>query len=127
MLLPKAELKRQLARFCADMDRGISIGLFADVCGIDRRLFERVFIEDAMPMTENTQRLASRGYELWKAGAIRVMQHKRKRWAELRRDPRSPILPAMAVHIEHGRIALRVGPANRHDYGRTTLAEQLRR
>jgi len=53
--MPKAQLLREIQRFVKDKNRGISRQLFAELCGISFTLFRDVFINETIPMSENTQ------------------------------------------------------------------------
>ena len=54
--LSKFELKRQIKRFHADKNRGISINLFCELAGMSMAHFLDVFIRDKEPLTEVVQR-----------------------------------------------------------------------
>jgi len=127
-MLPKKQLLAEVRRLLADPERGISHALFAELAGIDKRLLQRVFITGEMPMTEATQRRVGRAYEHWKEGAVRVMQRIDKtRFVDYRKTPIPPIAPRTSLHVEAGKVRLRVGPANRHDYSEPSLFEALGR
>jgi len=66
--LPKTELKRQIKRFLLDKDRGISIPLFADLCGLSTAHIRDVFLEECEPLTEMVQMRVNKAYREWKAG-----------------------------------------------------------
>ena len=74
--LPKTELKRQIKRFLLDKDRGISIPLFADLCGLSTAHIRDVFLEECEPLTEMVQMRVNKAYREWKQGNVRVMKRR---------------------------------------------------
>ena len=124
--LTKAELKRQIKRFIADLDRGISINLFAELCGISKQHLDDVFKYEKEPLTEHVQRRVNKGYADWKAGRVKVMRLGRKKWVEYRREPEPPLYPASKLVLTNQGFQVKVGFVNRHDYSQPTLDEQLR-
>ena len=112
--LSKFELKRQIKRFHADKDRGISINLFCELAGMSMAHFLDVFIRD-------------KAYQQWKSGNVRVMQNKdRTRYVEYRKESKPPMMASMGLQVTSGGIKLKVGMVNRHDYSEITLDEALR-
>ena len=91
--LSKAELKRQIKRFLADKDRGISIPMFAQLAGISRATLLDVFDYETEPMSETTQRRVNKAYMQWKAGMVKVMSNRdRSRFIEYRKEAKLPIV-----------------------------------
>lgn len=125
--LSKAELKRQVKRFCENKERGISLALFADLCGVSKHHFFQVFLHEAEPLTENLQRRVNKAFEAVKNGEVRVMQRKDKtRFIEYRREPKPVFLPKMGLKMTSEGLKVSVGMVNRHDYSQPDLDEQLR-
>jgi len=125
--LHKEELKRQIARFIADKERGISIDLFCDLAGLSKSHFLDVFKYKTEPLTETVQRRVNKAYMHWKAGKIMVMKRPdNTRYVDYRREPKPPIRPHMGLKITAEGIKLRVGMVNRHDYSESDLNEALR-
>lgn len=125
--LSKFELKRQIKRFHADRERGISITLFCELAGISFSYFMDIFVRDKEPMTEMVQIRVSKAYQQWKAGNVRVMQNKdRTRYVEYRKESKPPLVASMGLQVTSGGIKLKVGMVNRHDYSEITLDEALR-
>ena len=87
-IIPKKELLRIIKAFLADRGRGIPIELFAELCGVDRRTLQYVFLEEKYPMTEHIQRRVSKGYDAWRNGEIAVMERYGKKWIEWRKEPK---------------------------------------
>ena len=107
--LSKAQLKVEIKRFIADLDRGISVNLFAELCGISKQHLDDVFKYENEPLTEHVQRRVNKGYADWKAGKVVVMRLGRKKWVGrvqflLRSQSKMPpggcpgINPSRAVH-----------------------------
>ena len=84
--LSKAQLKAEIKRFIADLDRGISVKLFAELCGLSKQHLDDVFKYEKEPLTEHVQRRVNKGYADWKAGKVVVMRLGRKKWVEYRRE-----------------------------------------
>jgi hypothetical protein len=125
--LSKSELIKQMKRFNADKDRGISIPLFCDLAGMSVAHFRDVFIEDKHPLTETIQRRVNKAYIHWKLGMVRVMKRNdNTRYVDYRREAKPPISPQMGLKLTSDGIKLRVGMVNRHDYSETDLNEALR-
>jgi hypothetical protein len=125
--LSKSELLKQMKRFNADKDRGISIPLFCDLAGMSVEHFRDVFINDKHPLTETVQRRVNKAYIHWKMGMVKVMKRNdNTRYVDYRREAKPPIMPNMGLKLTSEGIKLRVGMVNRHDYSETDLNEALR-
>ena len=124
--LSKAQLKVEMKRFIADLDRGISINLFAELCGISKQHLDDVFKYEKEPLTEHIQRRVNKGYADWKAGKVVVMRLGRKKWVEYRREPKPPLFPTSKLVLTNQGFQVKVGFVNRHDYSQPQLDEQLR-
>ena len=124
--LSKAQLKAEIKRFIADLDRGISVNLFAELCGISKQHLDDVFKYEKEPLTEHVQRRVNKGYADWKAGKVVVMRLGRKKWVEYRREPKPPLFPTSKLVLTNQGFQVKVGFVNRHDYSQPQLDEQLR-
>ncbi len=126
-MLSKKELKRQVGAMLADEGRGISVRMFAQLCGVDEMLLRHVFVAGDWSMSEDTQRRVDRAYEHWKQGMVRVMRRKdQTRYVDYRKQALPPMRPSASLRVTPQGITLRVGPANRHDYSEPTLFEAMR-
>jgi hypothetical protein len=124
--LNKKELKRQIKAFLSDKHKGISHNHFADLCGISESLLKQVFVYETLPLSEVVQARVNKGYEQWKAGNVRIMQRPdRTRYVDYRKEPKPNIVPSMGLRVTTEGIKLKIGPRNRHDYGYTSIDEQL--
>jgi hypothetical protein len=64
-----------MQRFYADKERGISIRLFAELCGISYGHFHDVFIYGKEPLTENVQAQGrQKPINEWNAGNVKIMK-----------------------------------------------------
>lgn len=125
-ILSKAELYRQVRRFLLDKDRGISIKIFAEACGLSEDILKMVFLTGERPLTENVQRRVNMAYANWKGGYLRTMKRRNNTtFADYRKRPEVPILPSNRVVFRNGKFSLVTGLKNRHDYSEETLKEQL--
>lgn len=126
-ILPKKELYTVVKRFLDDHDRGISIDLFAELCGLPLTTLKGIFYRHDTPMTERSQIRLSKGYNAWKNGEVRVMQNRdRTRYVEYREKPKPVAVRATGVVVENGKLKIKIGLANPRDYSVKTLDEQLR-
>lgn len=126
-VLTKVELKRIIKRFFADKDRGISIRLFCELCGVNEAHMIEVFLHESQPLTEYIQRRVSKGYQEWRAGNVRVMKNRdNTRFVEYRKTPQPPIYRSTGLKVTPDGIKIRVGLVNRHDYSELDLDEALR-
>ena len=127
IVLTKKELLRQIQKFHADKERGISIPLFCELAGVNKEHFRDVFIRQAEPLTEYMQMRVNKAYTQWKAGNVRVMRRKDlTRYVEYRKTPEPPMMAGMGLKVTSDGIKIRVGMVNRHDYSETDLNEALR-
>jgi hypothetical protein len=124
----KKQLEIEVLRFLKDHSRGISIELFADLCGLDGETLKNVFIYKKYPMSEYVQRRVSRGFKHWQQGHVAVMQNRdRTRFVEYRKTPQPRLVKKTQLHVVNGEIKLKIGIQNRADYTNQSLSEQLER
>ena len=120
--LTKAELLRQIKKFLQDPNRGISKKMFAELCGIDYANMLKIFESEELPMTELTQIRVNKGYEAWKRGEVRVMRRPNQtRYVDYRKIAEPVLMPSMGLKMVGGKLKLRVGLVNRHDYSQRDL------
>ena len=125
--MPKKELMRVMKRFIEDKERGISLKLFAEICGLHEDSLENVFIKEVYPMTEYVQIRVSKGYLAWKNGEIAVMQNRDKtRYVEYRKEKKPRLTRGFGVQFVNGEAKLNIGVKNLYDYGGFDIDEQLR-
>jgi len=126
--IPKRELLRVIKRFVKDQNRGISVKLFAELCGVDKEHLLDVFFYRIRPLTEYMQIRVSKGYNSWLKGEVAVMQNRDKtRFVEYRREPKPRLARTTGLHLVNGEIKIKVGVSNRGDYSGQTLDEALER
>jgi len=125
-IMPKAQLLREIQRFVKDKNRGISRQLFAELCGISFTLFRDVFINETIPMSENTQIRVSRGYAAYKRGEVAVMMNRdQTRFVQFRKEPKPMYERSTGLQVVDGQIKIKVGIRNAADYSSSDLNEQL--
>jgi hypothetical protein len=126
--IPKRELHRIISRFLRDKDRGISVELFSDLCGLSAAHIRDVFLHDTEPMTEYVQRRVSKAYTEWKDGQIAIMQNRdNTKFYEYRKEARPALKKESKLQLVNGQFTIKMGIANRYDYFDQTLDEQLER
>ena len=64
--IPKRELLRVIKRLVKDQNRGISVKLFAELCGVDKDHLLDVFFYRIRPLTEYMQIRVSKGDNSWR-------------------------------------------------------------
>ncbi len=116
-----------MERFHADQERGISIKLFCELCGIGLQTFKDVFLYKKAPLSEMVQIRVSKGYNEWLQGRVRIMQNRdQTRFVDYRREAKPPLMPSTSLQVTPQGIKVRVGMVNRHDYQQPDLDEALR-
>ena len=127
-VMPKRELITTMQRFIADKDRGISMELFCELCGLSETHFKKTFIYEALPLSETIQRRVSRGYRSWYEGRVAVMQNRdNSKFVEYRRQPIMRMKRSTGLQVVNGEIKIKLGITNRADYSNPTLDEMLQR
>ena len=126
--LPKTVLRKTMKRFLADRNRGISLELFADLCGISKKTLQDVFINEEHPLTEYIQRRVSKGYTEWKNGEVAIMQNRdTSKFVQYRKEAKPVLHKTTGSHLVNGEIRIKVGINNRYDYDSNTLIDELER
>lgn len=126
-IYPKTELFRLMERFYADKERGISIKLFCELCGIGVQTWKDVFVYNKQPLSERMQIRVSKGYNEWLQGRVRIMQnHDQTRFVDYRKEAKPPLMASTALQLTPDGFKVRVGMVNRHDYSQPDLDEALR-
>ena len=124
--LTKAQLMLEMRRFLLDKQRGISVKVFAEACGLSKDILEMVFLTSERPLTEHVQRRVNIGYANWKSGYLRTMKRRNNTvFPDYRKKPEVPLLPSNRVSFQNGQFRLVTGLRNRHDYSQPTLEEEL--
>jgi len=124
----KVELLRIIKRFLKDHDRGISINLFADLCGISHTSLKDIFLNETEPLSEYMQRRVNKGYREWMAGEVAIMQNRdNTKFVQYRRDAKPVLQRSTGLQVMNGEIKIKVGVSNKYDYSGLTLDEQLER
>lgn len=124
----KAELMRQMRRFFADHDRGISVALFADLCGVSESLLKKVFISESEPMSERLQIRADKALNHYMNGEVAIMRNRYngKKRVTYRENPEPKARRTYQLTVNGGEIKLKVGLKARGDYTDPTLDELLK-
>jgi hypothetical protein len=127
-VIPRQELKRTIKRFLSDKNRGISIPLFAELCGVSVAILRLVFIKEEEPLTEYVQRRVSKGYQSWLRGEVAVMMNRdQTRFVQYRKEPKPRVARFIGLEVQNGQIKLKIGLKNKADYSNLDIDEQLRR
>ena len=123
-VLTKRELMTQIRRFIRDKERGISMNLFAQLCGVTKTHIMDVFWYRTEPLTEYMQRRVCKGYFAWRDGEVSIMQlRNRSKYVEYRREAKPRIQPTTGLQMINGKIGIRLGMRNIDDYSQQPLFE----
>ena len=126
--LPRLELMRQVRKFLADKNRGISINLFAELCGLGEQTIKDVFIHQSYPVSEYVQIRTSKGYASWQKGQVAVMQNRdNTRFVSYRKEAKPVMVRTTGLQVVNGEIRIKVGISNKADYSGKTLDETIGR
>ena len=124
----KKELLIIMKRFLKSKDRGISIALFADLCGLSTTTLKDVFINEEEPLTEFVQRRVNKGYREWMAGEVAIMQNRdNTKFVQYRKQAKPVLQRTNKLTVENGAVKIKLGITNKYDYSGSTLDEQLER
>lgn len=127
-VMSRQEQKVVINKFLLDKNRGISIPLFAELCGLHTDTLREVFIEMNQPLTEYVQRRVSKAYKAWQRGEVAIMQNRdRTKFVQYRKTPKPFMVRSMGLTVDNGQIKLKVGIKNKADYSTPDLDEQLRK
>jgi hypothetical protein len=127
-VLPKVELKRIMRKFIQDKDRGISLDLFCEICGISQTRLRDIFLDESEPITEYMQRRVNKAYFAWLNGEIAIMQNRdRTKFVQYRKEAKPVLERTTGLQVVNGQIKLKLGITNKYDYSTETLDEQLKR
>ena len=125
--LSRVELLRQVKKFIADDNRGISIALFCELCGISKTTLRDVFLDEKVPMSVPVQIRVNKGLREMRQGRVKIMQRRdRTRYVDYRREPQPVLKPQLGLVATSEGIKLRIGLKNRSDYSGVDLDEALR-
>ena len=123
----KRDLMRIMKRFIEDKNRGISLNLFAELCGIHKDSLQKIFIDEEYPLTEYMQIRISKGYEAWRRGSVAVMQNRdTSKFVEYRKEDKPRLTRGYGIQFVNGKPTLNIGVRNRNDYSGLDIDEQLR-
>ena len=121
-VITRAELMRIIPKFLSDENRGISIDLFAELAGVDKKSIRNVFVTRETRMTEYIQRRISKAYKAVLRGEIAVMQNRdQTRYVSWRRDPKPRMKRETRITFENGAPRLKIGIVNRLDYSQPDI------
>ena len=126
--IPRRQMMVLMRRFLKDKNRGISIALFADLCGISVSTLRDVFLYHTEPLSEFTQRRVHKGYQLWANGEVKIMQNQNNtKFIDFHSRPKPMLKRSMGLKMVNGQIKMQIGLKNKADYSQESLDEQLKR
>jgi uncharacterized protein YllA (UPF0747 family) len=117
-----------MEKFFADKKRGISIRLFAELCGLTEDHLRDVFQRKNYPLTEFVQRRVNRAYEQWINGDVAVMRFRRDVYLEFRKKPKQAMVRRNLIEFDGNQFKLNIGVRPKaDDYRRDDLDTQIRK
>jgi hypothetical protein len=123
----KAQLLEEMPKFLADKNRGISVAMFAELCGVDPSHLRDVFLKRSEPLTERLQRRVNKAYAQVLAGEIRIMQRGLRRYMEYREEPKPSMVRRSLIAWDGAGFKLDIGVRPRaEDYRRQDLQTQMK-
>jgi len=115
-----------MGRFMADPNRGISLVLFADLCGVHVETLKNIFVKGTSDLGEVYQIRISRVLQSWERGEIAVMQGRyNTRSAEYRKQPRVRLARSWGLKMTPDGLKVDARVKNKADYGQPGLLEQM--
>ena len=123
----KGQLLEEMPKFLADKNRGISIAMFAELCGTHPSHLMDVFVRKSEPLTERLQRRVNKAYGQVLAGEIRIMQRGLRRYMEYREEPKPSMVRRSLIAWDGAGFKLDIGVRPRaDDYRRQDLQTQMK-
>jgi hypothetical protein len=114
--------------FLRDKRRGISVALFAELCGLNPLHLRDVFLNGKYPLTELVQTRVNRAYEQWVRGDVAIMMKSGKKYLEFRKQPKPQMVKRRLITYDGSGFKLDLGIRPKsQDYQRLNLDQQLRR
>ena len=128
MILPKAELKRQMKRYHEDPKKALSVAFLSELSGISAQHIRDVFFYDKEPLTEMVQIRMSRALARLAAGEVQIMQNRNNsRFMQYNKENKPRMVKSNEITFKNGQFGLKMGVKNANDYSQPTLAETLKR
>ena len=128
MALSKRQMMEVIPAFMRDKKRGISIALFAELCGLAPLHLRDVFLYGRYPLTELVQTRVNRAYEQWIRGDVAVMMKGNNKYLEFRKQPKPQMVKRRLITYDGSGFKLDLGIRPKaQDYQRPDLDQQLRR
>ena len=114
--------------FLRDKRRGISVALFAELCGLNPLHLRDVFLNGKYPLTELVQTRVNRAYEQWVRGDVAIMMKSGKKYLEFRKQPKPQMVKRRLITYDGSGFKLDLGIRPKsQDYQRPNLDQQRRR
>lgn len=128
MALSKRQMMEVIPAFLRDKRRGISVALFAELCGLNPLHLRDVFLNGKYPLTELVQTRVNRAYEQWVRGDVAIMMKSGKKYLEFRKQPKPQMVKRRLITYDGSGFKLDLGIRPKsQDYQRPNLDQQLRR
>ena len=125
--IPKHELKHIMYNFLSDLDRGISVNLFAEIAGLSPGHIHDVFVYQTEPLTEYVQRRVSKAYKAWVNGEVAIMQNRdNTKFVQYRKEAKPLMQRSLGLKVTNDGIKINLGIKTKYDYSGYTLDDQLK-
>jgi hypothetical protein len=128
LALSKRQMMEVIPAFLRDKRRGISVALFAELCGLNPLHLRDVFLNGKYPLTELVQTRVNRAYEQWVRGDVAIMMKSGKKYLEFRKQPKPQMVKRRLITYDGSSFKLDLGIRPKsQDYQRPNLDQQLRK
>ena len=115
-----------MERFIADANRGISLNLFCELCGLTVPTLKNIFVHGTSDLGEVYQIRISKVLQSWERGEIAVMQGRyNTRFAEYRKVARPRLARTWGLKVTSEGLKVDARVRNKADYGEPGLLEQM--
>ena len=121
----RKELTRIMRRFIRDRNRGISLEMFAELCGYSLGHLRDVFVYMRFGITDTMQIRVSRAFNTVKDGYAKTMEFENKRYVEYRKVPKPVLKRETRLVFDGNEFKMHSAVRNKFDYSIPTLEEQL--
>ena len=122
----KRELMRLIDRVFDDPHPGISVNLFADLCGISSHYFRDVFLRKEVPLSASLQHRASKAYRALLRGETVQKRFRLGRGEiEYRKGPKPALRRETRIVFTPDGFKVHSAVRNKYDYRILRLDEQM--
>jgi len=124
----KKEVMRLVARIFSDPNPGITVNLFADLCGVSNTVIRDVFLRKTLPLSARLQYRASKAYHALRNGeTIQKRFRFGREEIEFRKEPKPELRRETRLVFTPDGFKVHSAVRNKYDYSILRLDEQMER